>query len=177
MVHNLGAIGTAVDRQLVGRCPASTRRRCWGLWASAPYLHDSRAPDLAAALRSSDAVTWHGDVGALDAAAFNALLAYLLQLDARETPVRAIPAIALVQPRADAVLPRAQPVKLAANTVRAGRSGERHVLVDGTPVGNDDNAVCAVTWTPPGPKAMRWRPGCVTPTASPRAAPVLVTVE
>ncbi|MEZ4715622.1 MAG: hypothetical protein R2851_05985 [Caldilineaceae bacterium] len=132
---------------------------------------------LTAALRSSDAVTWHGDVDALDAAAFNALLAYLLQLDARETPVRAIPAIALVQPRADAVLPRAQPVKLAANT--ASGLG---AVVDVTFWWMGRR--WATTTTPSaqsrgrrrGRGSMRWRPNCATPTASPRAAPVLVTV-
>ncbi|MEZ4715623.1 MAG: hypothetical protein R2851_05990 [Caldilineaceae bacterium] len=44
VVHNLGAIGTAVDRRL-GAAAGIDTPPLLGLWASAPYLHDSRAPD------------------------------------------------------------------------------------------------------------------------------------
>jgi hypothetical protein len=179
LAHDLGTIGPASGRRLGEPLKGIDTPSLLGLWATAPYLHDGSAPDLAAALRLADRGGWHGDVAQLDADEFDALLAYLRQIDARETPLRSLPAVTLARPRASVTVQRGQSVTLAANTASGLGEVERvGFLVDGVSVGMDSQAVYTVDWTPTTPGKhtitveLRYANGAKT-----RSAPVTVTVE
>src|SRR5690606_10094834 len=75
--HDVGTI-TAASGQGIGQPLAGVgfeTPTLKGIWETAPYLHDGSAPTL------TDALLVHGQVPALDDAAREDLLAYLLQLD------------------------------------------------------------------------------------------------
>lgn len=82
----MGTVGAGTGRRLGADLPGLDTPTLHGLWASAPYLHDGSAPDLAAVLRERNATGRHGRTSSLSAADLQDLIAYLLSLDGRPDP-------------------------------------------------------------------------------------------
>jgi hypothetical protein len=80
VLHDVGTIGPASGGRAGGPLAGIDTPSLLGLWHSAPYLHDGSAADLPAALAAHE-ITPRLAPGELDD-----LVAYLLQIDASETP-------------------------------------------------------------------------------------------
>lgn len=154
VMHNLGTIGRRSGARRGGPLPGIDTPPLLNLWQSAPYLHDGSAPDLRAALLAG---VWHGDVAGLDAADMDALIAFLLQIDAGEPPIQgAVPAVDIVRPLSTQVYGTDRGIELAVNTA-TGLERVARVLfyVDGHFVAADETPIYATVWPDPAPGAHR----------------------
>ena len=71
-------VGQTSERR---RSKASTPRRCAGIWATAPYLHDGSAATVLDVIGARNPDDRHGRTSALTETERNALASYLLQID------------------------------------------------------------------------------------------------
>ncbi len=83
-LHDVGTIRGSSGGRLGGPLEGLDTPSLLGVWATAPYLHDGRAPDLRAVLVTENPDDRHGRTGHLTPAQLDDLIAYLRQLDDRE---------------------------------------------------------------------------------------------
>jgi CxxC motif-containing protein (DUF1111 family) len=81
LLHDMGSLGDGIVQSAAGAREMKTAP-LWGLRASAPYLHDGRAPNVDAAIRAHDgeAKASRDQYNALSATARQQLLDFLLSL-------------------------------------------------------------------------------------------------
>jgi hypothetical protein len=80
-LHDVGTLTAASGQRLGGPLVGLDTPTLHGLWHSAPYLHDGRAPTLRAVLVDENPDDAHGATSALSAGDLDDLIAYLLCLD------------------------------------------------------------------------------------------------
>lgn len=83
-LHDVGTLRPTSGGRLGGELVGLDTPSLVGVWASAPYLHDGRSPDLRAVLTTDNARDAHGVTSHLDDSEVDALVAYLLTLDEHE---------------------------------------------------------------------------------------------
>lgn len=83
-LHDVGTIRPSSGSRLGEPLTGLDTPTLLGVWDSAPYLHDGRAPDLRAVLITHNPDNRHGQTTQLSPDEIDDLVAYLMQLDARD---------------------------------------------------------------------------------------------
>lgn len=92
VVHDVGTLGKSSGRRLGGNLLGIDTPSLKGVWATAPYLHDGSAATLREVLVDKNKEGKHGDIKSLKADELDDLLAYLRQIDDRESAAGAVQA-------------------------------------------------------------------------------------
>jgi hypothetical protein len=87
-VHDVGTMTELSGQRLGGPLEGIDTPTLLGIWETAPYLHDGSAPALRDVLVTRNPDDRHGAVSTLTTAEVDQLVAYLLQIDGHEPPVR-----------------------------------------------------------------------------------------
>lgn len=84
-MHDVGTLSKLSGRRLGSRLEGIDTPSLKGVWATAPYLHDGSAATLREVLVDKNKEGKHGDIKSLEAGELDDLIAYLLQIDDRES--------------------------------------------------------------------------------------------
>ena len=143
LMHDVGTLkptsGQRAGQPLVGLDTPTL----WGLWQSAPYLHDGSAETLFDVLISQNENGRHGNLSTIqetDPQALFQLVSYLLQIDALEAAAPINPPTAVIaRPKADSVFRLGDVISIAADTrTSLARPVEKVIFyADDLPLGED----------------------------------------
>lgn len=156
LTHNVGTLNATSGHRLGGNLFGLDTPTLRGLWLTAPYLHDGSAPTLTALLTTRNPLSLHAELQPFieeDPRAVEQLVAYLLQIDAREIPFdEASLAVEMVMPVAGAQVKVNQPVAVAANTASVyGPVVRVEFYVNDLLLGEDTTPIYTGSWTPTTP--------------------------
>jgi YVTN family beta-propeller protein len=148
-LHDLGTLvagsGARLGEALLGLDTPTLR----GVFGTAPYLHDGRAPTLESVFQTHNPAGLHGDTASLSPTQFAQLIAFVRQIDGSDAAMPAPPQLTLTAPEPDRVFAADEIVNLAiaSDLAQIVRVDYR---VDGIVVASSTSAPWNATWAAAG---------------------------